>query len=97
MILINTPPSYFHKNSFHYFKDSFNDDLDPRVRYMHEHKLVCHFRFSFPQMGLVAFEVFIVKILNQMLIFVPTPWNGLNLKQFVYESLKEKKLGVIWE
>jgi hypothetical protein len=43
--------------------------------------------------GLIAFEVFIVTILNQMLIFVPRPWNGLNLKQFVYESLQEKKVG----
>jgi hypothetical protein len=51
LMIFNTSHSYFHKISFHYFKDSFNDELDPRVRHMHENKLVCHFHFSFPQMG----------------------------------------------
>jgi hypothetical protein len=33
MIVFNTSTSYFHENSFHYFKRLFIDEMDPRAKY----------------------------------------------------------------
>ncbi len=30
-MVFNTSTSYFHKESFHYFKDYFNDETNPRA------------------------------------------------------------------
>jgi hypothetical protein len=31
MMVFNTSASYFHDNSFHYFKDYLNEEIDPMI------------------------------------------------------------------